>query len=219
RPAPAAAVRICTLLLPSRFGKSFARKNRAGRTIREYTLRMHWYCTTKEASAARRLAVHHALQPARDHQFHLVFQAQLYFFQGYFESEILRTHVRLLDQLFELRFTAGVFFSEAPELHIIFQQGLPDIVRRNRHSFPPVWRWRLHSCNNYHKSAGRVNSFPSQTRDALQCANLPHGCAASSAACDRSSQSRGSHARCSGFIRTERKQRIVSRSDSNALSD
>src|ERR1700733_15206415 len=123
---------------------------------------MHGYCTTEvrvllgptshDPSAAQRelvvrlalmqMLLHHALVAtvARYDHFHLIFQKQLHFFQGNFEREVFYVPVTLFYELFKLTFTAGVFFGESSEFLIIFQQRLPDIVRRNRHPFPPGWK-------------------------------------------------------------------------------
>jgi hypothetical protein len=92
--------------------------------------------------ALMHLLLHHALVAtvARHDHFHLIFQKQLHFFQGNFEREVFYVPVALLYELFKLAFTAGVFFGESSEFLIIFQQRLPDIVRRNRHPFPPGWK-------------------------------------------------------------------------------
>jgi hypothetical protein len=93
-------------------------------------------------SVLMQLLLHHALVAtvARYDHFHLIFQKQLHFFQGNFESEIFHVPVTLFHELFKLAFTAGVFFGESSEFLVIFQQRLPDIVRRNRHPFPPGWK-------------------------------------------------------------------------------
>jgi hypothetical protein len=43
-----------------------------------------------------------------------------------------------------------VFFEEPAVFLVRFQQGLPDIMRRDRHPFPPGVQKRSHKCNNYH---------------------------------------------------------------------
>jgi hypothetical protein len=56
-------------------------------------------------------------------------------------------------EFFQLGFTAGVFFEEPAVFLVRFQQGLPDIMRRDRHPFPPGVQKRSHKRNNYHNWA------------------------------------------------------------------
>jgi hypothetical protein len=46
-----------------------------------------------------------------------------------------------------------VFFEEPAVFLVRFQQGLPDIMRRDRHPFPPGVQKRSHRRNNYHNWA------------------------------------------------------------------
>src|SRR5580700_551052 len=72
-------------------------------------------------------------------QLHHVLEVQFHFLERYFHFEVFHVPVGLSDELLKLGFTAGVFFEELAVLLVRFHQGLPDIVRRNRHAFPPGW--------------------------------------------------------------------------------
>src|SRR5271170_192857 len=87
---------------------------------------------------------------ARDDHFHQVFQAQLHFLQADFQFHVFDVPVGLTDEFLELGFAAGVFFEEPTVFLVRFQQGLPDIMRRDRHPFPPGVQKRSHKRNNYH---------------------------------------------------------------------
>jgi hypothetical protein len=87
---------------------------------------------------------------ARDDHFHQVFQAQLHFLQADFQFHVFDVPVGLTDEFLELGFTAGVFFEEPTVFLVRLQQGLPDIMRRDRHPFPPGVQKRSHKRNNYH---------------------------------------------------------------------
>jgi hypothetical protein len=87
---------------------------------------------------------------SRHNHFHQIFQAQLHFLQADFQFHVFHVPVGLTNEFFQLGFTAGVFFEEPAVFLVRFQQGLPDIMRRNRHPFPPGVQKRSHKRNNYH---------------------------------------------------------------------
>jgi hypothetical protein len=87
---------------------------------------------------------------ARDDHFHQVFQAQLHFLQADFQLHIFDVPIGLTNEFLQLGFTAGVFFEEPAVFLVRFEQGLPDIMRRDRHPFPPGVQKRSHGSNNYH---------------------------------------------------------------------
>src|ERR1700675_4544445 len=75
----------------------------------------------------------------RHHQLHHILEMKLHFFERDFHLEVFHVPVRLSDEFLKPAFTAGVFFVEAAIFLIRFHQGLSDIVRRNRHPYPPGW--------------------------------------------------------------------------------
>jgi hypothetical protein len=89
----------------------------------------------------------------RHDHFHQIFQAQLHFLQAHFELQVFDVPVGLTNEFFQLGFAAGVFFEEPAVFLVRFQQGLPDIMRRDRHPFPPGVQKRSHNRNNYHNWA------------------------------------------------------------------
>jgi hypothetical protein len=94
--------------------------------------------------------MNHLIVATGHNQLHHILQVELHFLERYFHFEVFDVPVGLFDELLKLRFTAGVFFEELAVFLVRFHQGLPDIVRRNRHSFPPGWCQRSHNRNNYH---------------------------------------------------------------------
>jgi hypothetical protein len=89
----------------------------------------------------------------RHDHLHQIFQTQLHFLQADFQFHVFDVPVGLTDEFLELGFTAGVFFEEPAVFLVRFQQGLPDIMRRDRHPFPPGVQKRSHKRNNYHNWA------------------------------------------------------------------
>jgi hypothetical protein len=111
------------------------------------------------ALAVKNLVMDHFMIMAvtRHNHFHQVFQAQLHFLQTDFQFQVFHVPVGLTDEFFQLRFTAGVFFEEPAVFLVRFQQGLPDIMRRDRHPFPPGVQRCSHRRNNYHNRGVDAN--------------------------------------------------------------
>jgi hypothetical protein len=114
----------------------------------------------RSASTARALTVKKSVMDhvmimavTRHNHLHQVFQAQLHFLETDFEFQVFHVPVGLTYEFFQLGFTAGVFFEEPAVFLIRFQQGLPDIMRRDRHPVPPRVQGRSHGSNNYHNWA------------------------------------------------------------------
>jgi hypothetical protein len=117
----------------------------------------------------------------RHDHLHKIFQTQLHFLQADFQFHVFDVPVGLTDEFFQLGFTAGVFFEEPAVFLVRFQQGLPDIMRRDRHPFPPGVQKRSHSCNNYHNRGVEANRQEVPERDNSSKAifsSQPEGCGA-----------------------------------------
>jgi hypothetical protein len=156
---------------------------RAGAVARMIAIQMNDECTgivrqkcwCCAGPGGKKLVMDHVMivPITRHDHLHQIFQTQLHFLQADFQFHVFDVPVGLTDEFLQLGFAAGVFFEEPAVFLVRFQQGLPDIMRRDRHPFPPGVQKRSHKRNNYHNWAVEAKGQESRQWVSFRLRRLP----------------------------------------------